>query len=319
MPPTTRLSTGSWRRSATADRGRILVGTASWTDPEFIKAGWYPPSVKNDSDGRLRYYAERFPMVEVNATFYALPTRETTAAWAERTPAGFRFHVKAHQVISGHPCEPGRLPAPLRSLPFQADGKGRIRKPSRELRDAAIDTLLEACGPLDDKLGAILLQLPPFVVAGEPQRDEIARIVERMRPTRVAVEFRHRSWAQPAERQVTAAMLRELDAAWVCVDTPDRDVASIMPRIVEVTSPRLAYVRMHGRNAEMWTKGRTVAERFDYDYTDGELEEWVAPVLDMAEMAQEVAVVMNNNARDYALQAADRFADILSRARAAHG
>lgn len=314
-----RLSIVSWRRSATTDPGRILVGTASWTDPEFIKAGWYPASLKNDAEGRLRYYAERFPMVEVNATFYALPTLDTTAAWAARTPDGFRFHVKAHQVISGHPCEPGRLPAPLRNLPFQADSRGRIRKPSRELRDAAIDTLLEACGPLEDKLGAILLQLPPFVIAGERQRDEIAHIVERMRPTRVAVEFRHRSWAEPNERQLTAAMLRELDAAWVCVDAPDRDVASIMPRLVEVTSPGLAYLRMHGRNAEMWTKGRTVAERFDYDYADDELEEWVAPVLDMAQMAQEVAVVMNNNARDYALQAADRFAGILARARAEHG
>jgi uncharacterized protein YecE (DUF72 family) len=227
--------------------------------------------------------------------------------------------VKAHQVISGHPSEPGRLPAPLRNLPFEPDPRGRIRKPSRELRDAAIDTLIEACGPLGDKLGAILLQLPPFVVAGERQRDEIAHIVERMRPIRVAVEFRHRSWADPGERRLTADLLRELDAAWVCVDTPERDVASVMPRIVEVTSPGLAYLRMHGRNAEMWTKGRTVAERFDYDYADDELEEWVAPVLDMAQMAQEVAVVMNNNARDYALQAADRFADILARARAEHG
>jgi uncharacterized protein YecE (DUF72 family) len=156
-------------------------------------------------------------------------------------------------------------------------------------------------------------------VAGECQRDEIAHIVERMRPIRVAVEFRHRSWADPGERRLTADLLRELDAAWVCVDTPERDVASVMPRIVEVTSPGLAYLRMHGRNAEMWTKGRTVAERFDYDYADDELEEWVAPVLDMAQMAQEVAVVMNNNARDYALQAADRFADILARARAEHG
>ncbi len=257
-------------------------------------------------------------MVEVNATFYALPTVETTAAWADRTPEGFRFHVKAHQVISGHPCDPGRLPAPLRGLPFDVDGRGRIRKPSRQLRDAAIDTLVEACGPLEGKLGAILLQLPPFVVAGERQRDEIAHIVERLRPVRTAVEFRHRSWAQPVQRQATATLLRELDAAWVCVDTPDRDVASIMPRIVEVTSSALAYVRMHGRNADMWTKGRTVAERFDYDYPVSELEEWVEPVLDMAERAQEVAVVMNNNARDYALQAADRFAGILARVRAEH-
>lgn len=294
----------------------MLVGTASWTDPEFIRAGWYPDEVKNDAEGRLRYYAAHFPMVEVNATFYALPTLETVEAWNERTPAGFRFNVKAHQVISGHPCDPGRLPAPLRNLPAQLDSRGRIRRPGRELRDAAVDTLLEACGPLGDKLGAILLQLPPFVVAGDRQRDEIARIVERIHPVRTAVEFRHRSWAESDERSTTAALLRELDAAWVCVDTPDRDVASIMPRLVEVTSPDLAYLRMHGRNAAGWTTGRTVAERFDHDYSDAELEEWIDPVLEMARRAQEVAVVMNNNARDYALQAASRFTDLLARVRA---
>lgn len=271
--------------------------------------------MKNDAEARLRYYAERFDMVEVNASFYALPTIETVAAWAERTPPGFRFHVKAHQVISGHPSDPGRLPAPLRNLPATHDAKGRIRTPSRELRDAAVDTLMEACGALGDKLGAILLQLPPFVVAGDRQREEIARIVDRIRPVRTAVEFRHRSWAEPAERAETAALLRELDAAWVCVDAPDLDVASVMPRIVEVTSPGLAYLRMHGRNATMWTRGRTVAERFDYDYPTEELQEWVEPVLDMAEQAQEVAVVMNNNAKDYALQAAGRFQELISRYR----
>jgi uncharacterized protein YecE (DUF72 family) len=290
----------------------ILVGTASWTDPEFIKAGWYPPEVKNDAEGRLRYYAERFPMVEVNASFYALPTIETVAAWAERTPPDFRFHVKAHQVISGHPSDPGRLPPPLRNLPAELDAKGRIRRPSRELRDAAIDTLLEACGALGDKLGAILVQLPPFVASGERQRDELARVLSRLRPARAAVEFRHRSWVAPGERERAAALLAEHDAAWVCVDAPRIEAMSAMPPVVEVTSPALAYVRMHGRNATAWTRGRTVAERFDYEYADRELEEWVDPVLAMAERAQEVAVVMNNNARDYALQAASRFSELIS-------
>ena len=293
----------------------VRVGTASWTDPEFIKAGWYPPGVKDDAEGRLRYYAERFPMVEVNASFYALPTVATTASWAERTPDDFRFHVKAHQVISGHPSEPGRLPAPLRELPFEPDRRGRIRRPSRQLRDAVIDSLLEACGPLGGKLGAILLQLPPYVVAGDAQRREIARIVDRLRPARTAVEFRHRSWAEPEQRRPTADLLAARDAAWVCVDAPRSDAKNLMPPIVEVTSPALAYLRLHGRNAATWNTGRTVAERFDHVYSDDEMEEWVGPVLDMAERAQEVAVVFNNNARDYALRNAARFEELLSAAK----
>ncbi|MEW6581177.1 MAG: DUF72 domain-containing protein [Actinomycetota bacterium] len=292
------------------------MGTASWTDPEFIKAGWYPPGVRDDAEARLRHYAERFDMVEVNASFYALPTPQTVAAWAERTPPDFRFHVKANGVVSGHPTDPGRLPPPLRPLAEEADrdARGRIRRPGRRLRDAVIDAQLEAMGPLGDKLGAVLLQLPPFVVAGPAQREEVGRILARFRPVRVAVEFRHRSWMAAGERERTAALLAEHDAAFVVVDAPRIDVASAMPPVVEVTSPALAYLRLHGRNPDTWTTGRTVAERFDYAYADAELEEWVGPVLDMAERAQEVAVVFNNNSHDYPLQNAATFRDLLSRA-----
>ncbi len=291
--------------------GGTRVGTASWTDPEFLRAGWYPPEVKGDAAARLRYYAERFPMVEVNASFYALPRVRTVEAWRERTPDAFRFHVKAHQIVSGHPCDPARLPPPLRELPATLDARGRIRRPSRELRDAVIDSLLEAASALGPKLGAILVQLPPFVTSGDEQRRELGRILARLRPARAAVEFRHRSWVSEGERARAVELLAENDAAWVCVDAPRTEAVSAMPPIVECTSDALAYVRLHGRNAAMWTKGRTVAERYDHVYTDEELREWIEPTLDLAERAQEVAVVFNNNARDYALQSAKRFRELL--------
>ena len=160
----------------------VRVSTASWTDPEFLKAGWYPPGVREDPEARLCYYVERFQMVEVNASFYAVPSPETTAAWAERTPPGFRFHVKAHGIVSGHPSDPRGLPPPLRELAPEAgiDARGRIRRPGRKLRDAVIDAQLEALGPLGDKLGAVLIQLPPYVVSGERQRDELRRILARL-------------------------------------------------------------------------------------------------------------------------------------------
>lgn len=297
----------------TSTTERIRIGTASWTDPEFIKAGWYPDDVKNDAEGRLRYYAEHFPMVEVNATFYALPRIATVQAWADRTPDRFRFHVKAHQVISGHASDPARLPEPLRDLPYEADRRGRIRKPSREMRDAVIDSMVEAIAPLGDKLGAVLLQLPPHVACTDDTRAEIGRIVERLQPLRTAVEFRHVSWADPGNREAAAEMLAERDAAWVCVDAPRIDVPSAMPPIVEVTCPELAYLRLHGRNANTWQGSRTVAERFDWQYSDEELGEWIGPVIEMAERAQEVAVVFNNNHGDFALRSAARFGEMLRR------
>jgi uncharacterized protein YecE (DUF72 family) len=108
-------------------------------------------------------------------------------------------------------------------------------------------------------------------------------------------------------------MLAERDAAWVCVDAPRIDVTSAMPPIVEVTCPELAYLRLHGRNAGTWQGSRTVAERFDWQYSDEELGEWVGPVIDMAERAQEVAVVFNNNHGDFALRSAARFGELLKR------
>lgn len=299
--------------------GDIRVGTASWTDPEFIKAGWYPPGVKDDAEARLRYYAERFRMVEVNSSFYALPNAELVARWAERTPEGFRFHVKAHGIVSGHPVEPGRLPPALRELPAEHDGRGRIRRPSRELRDAVIDALLEAVLPLGERLGAVLVQLPPYVVSGDSQRRELARILARLKPARAAVEPRHRSWAAPGEREALLDLLAEHDATWVVVDAPPARAASAMPMVVEVTSPALAYLRLHGRNADTWTTGRTVAERFDYVYEEPELEELVTPAIEMAEKAREVAVVFNNNARDYALRNAKAYEELVAAARAALG
>ena len=145
------------------------------------------------------------------------------------------------------------------------------------------------------------------------EREELSRILTRFRPVRVAVEFRHRSWVAPGERERAVDLLASHDAAFVAVDAPRIDVASAMPPVVEVTSPGLAYVRLHGRNPATWTTGRSVAEKYDYRYQDSELEEWLDPVLDMAQRAQEVAVVFNNNSHDYPLRNATTFREMLSR------
>lgn len=280
----------------------ILIGTASWTDPEFIKAGWYPDDVKRDAAGRLRYYAEHFSLVEVNASFYALPTIGTVEAWVDRTPESFRFVVKAHQLISGHRSDPARLPAALRALPWTSDHRGHVVRPSRALRDAVIDHLCEAIAPMGHKLSAVLVQLAPTVEFGDAQVREIARIITRFAPLRVAVEFRHRSWVIAQNYARTREMLCELGAAYVCVDAPRIDAASAMPPIIEITSSDLGYVRLHGRNAATWQGARTVAERFDYVYSPNELAEWAKEVVQMAEAVSDVVVVFNNNAGDYALR-----------------
>ncbi len=105
--------------------GKILVGTCSWTDPALVSSGWYPPGLR-DAEGRLRHYAARFPVVEVDATYYSLPSARNSTLWTERTPDGFRFDVKACSLLTAHPTTPNALPADLReALPGRRGGRPR--------------------------------------------------------------------------------------------------------------------------------------------------------------------------------------------------
>ena len=99
--------------------GEIRVGTASWTDRTLLESGWYPPEA-NTPASRLQFYASRFPLVEVDATYYALPAEQTAASWAARTPAGFTFNVKAFSLFTQHPTRIAALPADLRPAAQQA-------------------------------------------------------------------------------------------------------------------------------------------------------------------------------------------------------
>src|SRR5437762_11454925 len=93
--------------------GRILVGTASWTDKTLLASGWYPESA-NTAEKRLAYYARHFPLVEVDATYYNPPAESTAELWAARTPADFTFNIKAYGLLTGHPVKPNSLYKDLR-------------------------------------------------------------------------------------------------------------------------------------------------------------------------------------------------------------
>src|SRR5437763_7410707 len=136
--------------------GEVRVGTASWTDRTLIEAGWYPPEA-NNPDKRLRYYARQFDLVEVDATYYALPAEQTAAAWAARTPAGFTFNIKAFSLFTQHPTRVAALPADLRPAAGKA-GKDRIylKDIDPAVGGQAWDRFLVALAPLRQagKLGA---------------------------------------------------------------------------------------------------------------------------------------------------------------------
>jgi uncharacterized protein YecE (DUF72 family) len=84
------------------------VGTASWTDRTLLESGWYPESA-NTPEKRLAYYGSKFPLVEVDATYYSPPAEQTAALWAQRSPDGFVFNIKAFSLLTGHPTRPSAL------------------------------------------------------------------------------------------------------------------------------------------------------------------------------------------------------------------
>jgi uncharacterized protein YecE (DUF72 family) len=286
----------------------IVVGTSSWADPGFIEH-WYPKGLA--SKERLPFYAERFEAVELNSSFYAIPAVSTVEGWVKATPERFRFDVKLHKLLSHHSAQLKELPADLRDDAETTD-RGRVILDAA-LLDEMVRRTAEAFQPLADagKLGAYLLQLTPAFDPRENDLDELAPVIEGLAPVAVAVEFRRRSWASPKRFESVLDWLSAHGAVFVCVDTPPGDHVPIFPPIDAVTNDALAYMRCHGRNTEGYLHGRSVAERFDYDYSKSELEEIAGRAKALAEDAHQVHVMFNNNARELAPKAARGLREIL--------
>ena len=274
---------------------QIRVGTCSWADEALTKY-WYPKGVP--SGARLAWYAEHFDMVEVDSTYYRLPAREMVERWAERTPDGFVMHVKAFGVMTRHPVKIDQLPPDLRDE-APADERGRLERPSREFRADIFQRFLEALEPLRSagKLGGLLFQFPPYVVPKEASYDYLAWAREQVGDDRMLVEFRHRAWYEEDQREETLRFLEEHDMAHVVVDAPKTDGKNVPLTVLALTTP-LLYVRLHGRNADTWNaRGGSASERFDYLYSEKELTEWVEPLKELSQEAEEAYVLFNNNNR----------------------
>ena len=278
--------------------GQIRVGTASWTDKTLIASGWYPPEA-NTPEQRLRFYARQFPLVEVDSSYYALPAEQTAATWAARTPAGFTFNVKAFSLFTQHPTPVKALPADLREAVAKT-GKDRVylKDVDPDVTGQAWDRFLAALGPLHEagKLGAILLQFPPWFPISRANKEYIAACAERVAPRRVCVEFRNRTWMTPDNQQETLDFLSAHQLPYVCVDMPQGYRSSIPP-VLAATSD-LAVVRMHG-HSDKWDS-KDIYERFGYRYTDAELDEWAGKIRGLADDAAQTHVLFNNCYRDYA-------------------
>ncbi len=294
---------------------RILTGTCSWADKTLVDSGRFYPREAKSAEERLRYYAEQFPLVEVDSSYYGLPSEKNAGLWVERTPDNFTFDVKAFRMLTQHPTPPSALPKDIReSLPRALVEKKNLYP--RDLPSNVIDEVwfrfASALLPLDSagKLGVIVFQFPPWFLPGTQSKDYITEAKERLPQYRIAIEFRNETWLSEKNADRTLVFLRDRSLPFVCVDEPQGFPTSVPP-IAEATAD-IALVRFHGRNTATWAKRNIPAsERFDYLYSEDELREWVPRIEHLAAETREVHLLMNNCRDDKAVVGARQLRALL--------
>jgi uncharacterized protein YecE (DUF72 family) len=254
----------------------ILIGTSGFSYDDW-RGFFYPEDLPKKE--MLSYYAEHFPTVEVNATYYSLPSPATFYQMARKVPRDFRFVVKAHKDMT-HAEE------------FLPESFQQFR--------AALEPLVEA-----GMLGCVLGQFPWSFKATPQSRSELKRFAAELRDLPVVVEFRNAGWVSDE----TFTLLRELGLGFCCVDEPR--LKGLMPPIISATSP-IGYVRFHGRNAAKWWQHEHAYERYDYLYSEEELAEWVPRLQALAQETETTYSFFNNHYEGKAGQNAQMMAQLLN-------
>ena len=256
---------------------------------------------------RLGWYAQYFNMVEVNSTFYAVPDPMLVRRWCDATPPNFVFNIKLHQLLSYHSTSAKLLPRALQKK-FQLEKNAKVA-----LTKEASEEMLKAFTPSLEvlrrakKLGILLLQLSPAFSPRKHNLAELEDVLELIRDYRVAIELRNRNWTEAEQLQNTLDFMRQQNAIFANVDAPAERHFTIMPSDLDaITNKEGTYLRLHGRDSRAYITGKTVAARFNYDYSEAEIDEIAARSEGLAAKAKKVHVIFNNNARDYAPHAALR-------------
>ncbi|HEX6444215.1 MAG TPA: DUF72 domain-containing protein, partial [Streptosporangiales bacterium] len=283
-----------------------MVGSASWPDKTLLASGWYPDDVTTP-EARLRYYAERFPLVEVDSTYYSPPSENVARSWVDRTGAGFTFNVKAFSLLTQHPTKPRALYKDLRP---DTDKNVYLKDLDDDVVDQVWERFLAALQPLHDagRLGALLFQFPQWFPIGKRNKEYILRCRERAKPYPICVEFRNKTWLSEDNRKETLDFLEKYALPYVCVDMPQGYPSSVPP--VLAATADLAIVRFHG-HSDKWNS-RDIYERFGYLYREDEVRAWAPKVEELAGQAREVHALWNNCYSDYAQRNARQLIDALA-------
>jgi uncharacterized protein YecE (DUF72 family) len=301
-----------------AKGARIYIGTSSWTDRNLVASGRFYPEEAKDTETRLAFYAERFNLAEVDNTYYAFTSRKNTERWAGAVPDGFRFNVKAFALFTQHPTRLSSIPKSFHeALPAAVAKKARVyyKDVPQEVSDELWQIFRRTLDPMREagKLGAILVDFPPWFVPSEANRAYLAHAREHLPDDNVLIEFRNHLWvADDATTASTFDLLRDLRCGFCCVDEPP-GLKGSFPPVVAVTASAAA-VRFRGRNAERWEdKAASMDERLDYLYSDEELSEWLPRIEQLAAEAEDVYLTMNTKNGDQGVVNAARLQRLLGR------
>jgi uncharacterized protein YecE (DUF72 family) len=254
----------------------IRVGTSGFSYDDW-RGPFYPEGLARSRF--LEFYASRFDVVEINATYYAPPSRRMTAGLVERSAGRVTFCVKANRRMTHE----------------------------RDADDGFYAGFRDALGPLEEAgvLGAVLAQFPQSLKPDRRGREAIERVAAGLEGLPLAFEYRDRTWADDR----VLAWMRSRDVGLCCVDAPP--IAGLFPSVVEVTSGRLAYLRCHGRNAASWYDHEEAYERYDYLYDDAETQEIASAARKLSGGAGDVFVFYNNHYRAKAVDGASRLRQVL--------
>lgn len=264
----------------------IHVGTSGFSYQDW--RGFFYPEGLPDRD-MLPYYAQQFDTVEVNSTYYRLPGPETFSRMLKKVPAHFRFAVKAY-----------------REMTHEIGGRAAGTPGTGAGTEDVFARFVDALAPLASasQLACTLVQFPWSFRNGPENRDYVAKLRDRMQGLPTVVEFRNRDWVADA----TFDLLRSCGLGYCCVDEPR--MKGLMPPLAVATSS-VGYVRFHGRNAQKWWSHEEAWERYDYLYSEAELQEWVPRVCDLARETQETYVFFNNHYQGKAGKNAAMFMQLL--------
>lgn len=300
-----RAVTSTAARELSIGTTPVAIGVAGWTDPSLLIPGLFYPPECTTPETRLRYYASRYSMVEVDSTYYSMPSRAVATLWASRTPDPFTFNVKAHAIMTGHPTDVRRLPDWIRrALPRGEQSSLRVVTDSlpNEIITEAWSRFRSALEPIRScgKLGAIMIQFPRWFAPSRKNANRLRQIREMLGDDIGTIEFRNRQWMEGRIADRTIALLRDLGLSYVVVDAPP-GMESSMPPTVAVTDPRLVVFRLHGRRTATWeAKNDPVTERYRYLYDAAQLEAWAPPMIEASFGAARMHVTFNNNHANYA-------------------